>query len=124
MFRTRILVLIFLFFALLAAADRVILQNGRTIRGRIIERTESRVSLLTSAGNFSLLKKDIAKIQEESPEENSLLDVEFSLAKKDAVSALSAYKQALSQGLALERLEEHFLRNHLPLAGALHLASE
>ena len=100
MYRMRVMVFIFLFIPLLSTADRVILKNGRTIRGRIIEGTENRVSLLTSAGNFSLLKEDIAKIEEESPEENFLLEVELSLVKKDAVSALSAYKKALSLGLS------------------------
>ncbi len=104
-------------------ADRVTLKNGRTIRGRIIDRTDARLTFQTPSGTFSFHLRDINKIEEELPAENLLHIAELAFARKDAVSALNAYTKARTLGLAPSRLREHFLSHQLALDSALHYAS-
>ena len=105
-------------------ADKVTLQNGRTIRGKILEQTESRLTIQTIPGTFSLNLSDIKHIEKESEEENLLLNVELSLAKNDLATALAAYQEAVSRGLSFSRLTEHFLENRPSLTNALNKMPE
>lgn len=105
-------------------ADKVTLQNGRTIRGKILEQTVNRLTIQTIPGTFSLNLSGIKHIEKESEEENLLLNVELSLAKNDLGTALAAYQEAISGELSFSRLTEHFLENRPSLLSALNKTPE
>lgn len=103
--------IIFLIFAVNISiyGDRILLNNGQFIKGRIREKTDLRVTIENPTGSFSLYLKDVKKIEEDSPVRNSLIDAGIFLAKKDAQNALDAYQKALSQGLDFSQFTQHFL---------------
>ena len=107
-----------------ARGDKVALQNGRFIRGKILEQTDSRLTIQSIPGTFSLNLSEIKHIDKESEEENLLLDVEIALAKNDLGTALALYHQALSRGLSFSRLMEHVLQNRPTLDAAFHKLQE
>lgn len=89
--------------------DRILLNNGQSIKGRIREKAEMRVTIENPTGSISLHITDIKKIEEDSRVRNSLIDVEIALAKKDAQAAIDAYRNALSGGLDFAQFTQHFL---------------
>ncbi|MBN1902595.1 hypothetical protein JW926_14820 [Candidatus Sumerlaeota bacterium] len=113
-----VIVLLILGIPLFIHADRILLRNGQTIKGRIREKTDQRIMIENPTGAFSLHLEDVKKIEEDAPSRNSLYDAEIALAKKNAPSALESYRNALSEGLDFTHFTQHFL-NQFPQWEAL-----
>ena len=105
-------------------ADRVVLKNGRTIRGRIVETLEDRLSLETETGRFTIYLRDIEKRIDSRAGENDLVEAEIALGGKDAATALAFYRKAMDHGLEGEIVREHLLGRKHSFESALHLADE
>ncbi|MFA5164638.1 MAG: hypothetical protein WC481_03655 [Candidatus Omnitrophota bacterium] len=68
---TRIFMAVFIVFCVVAStrADTVVLQNGRTLEGRILEQTDDYIEIKLGSGKMKLGKKDIKSFEIKEPAE-------------------------------------------------------
>jgi tetratricopeptide (TPR) repeat protein len=90
----------FLFLCLLPAllnvtrplsADRLLLDNGRTVQGAIQQESGERVTILTPEGLMSFAPAQIKELVRETPDENRLLTIRLAFSRgniRDAISLL------------------------------------
>jgi len=86
---------ILLQFSLYAYADTIITQEGKDIKGIVVEDYKDRVIFSTADGELTLLKSDIRELYYDSEEENLIKLAEQSREKKDFVRSFIYYDKAL-----------------------------
>jgi tetratricopeptide (TPR) repeat protein len=76
-------------------ADTIVLNNGKIVKGRILEDEEKSITILTPTMSFTLLKKNIKEIKKDTNRSKSeiLGDIAFEDSRYN--EALSYYKNAL-----------------------------
>ena len=100
-------------------ADEIVLKNGNIIRGRIMARTDNRITIQNDSGMFSFRKENIKNIREESNTDNNIIDAEISMAQNDPETALYYYLRALREGDNLQTVHSHIKENSQKILEAI-----
>ncbi|HRR30411.1 MAG TPA: hypothetical protein P5557_03800 [Candidatus Sumerlaeia bacterium] len=85
---------------LLLTADQIVLKNGGVINGRIVVKTEEKITIRSASGELTISINNIRQWRMETSAENFLWDADARLAFGDLDGALAALAQSLADGLS------------------------
>ena len=91
-------------------ADKVVLKNGNTMKGIVVEKYHDRIVLSVPNGELTLRREQIANIIYDRPEQNFLKMGNEYLDKENVDKAIECYKKALKIKPDFEEAKDAILR--------------
>lgn len=78
-------------------SEVIYLNNGNVVNGKILEDTETKITVMTDAGKLTLPKNIVSKIEKSIDSSNLKLDAEICVAQKDIPTAITKYDEYIKQ---------------------------
>ncbi|MFC1623889.1 PDZ domain-containing protein [Candidatus Omnitrophota bacterium] len=93
-------------------ADTIIMKDGRRTKGLVVEEYMDRVTLSTVDGEKNILKKDVERIEYDTPEQNFMQLGRAYDARERYDKAASYYKKAMDINPDYKEAREAYLASH------------